>query len=1142
MTSIEKGGFYAFPSEWLPQAAKLFQAHPNGGKVLDPCAGEGEALQTLAELGLTPYANELDHDRHKSCVRRFGPLQALQGDMFQLRCSSQSFALAWVNPPYTWDLGGDEKRRELAFLKQSLKWVQPGGYVAWVVYAQHLNDLAATTFAKYCDLAEVWAVPGLHLGEYKQIIVVARMKTSELGLDPIELLRQAENPHDLGSVREAKYLLPAPLSNKKFIFAPRILTPEIIQGVLENSPLNGQLQALMTPPPPKENLRPIVQPRGMQMGLVLAGGMFNGLILETETGRMAVRSTIRVTEELKSGPTDVDMSSEEVEKQVYRTRQEVTITLLSERGEVKPLKGDAALVEFIQQYKPALLNYLETHFRPLYNFDYSPITPILKNVKIGKRGLFPTQKHVVAAVWTALQSRKGVYLVGEPGTGKSIMGATVAAALHPQMKPGQVVICICPPHLVNKWQREVAKVSPNTYCPILETVEDVRQFMEKSAQLGDEFLKVGIISRERAKLGEGWEAAVWWRKRHLPYWEVGQTPPPQAEGKERVRTQEQAHCPVCAKEIEMTKGGKLASRAWLNEKPRWCSHCKSALWRDKRSFSAVKGGQKFPSKNPRMPLGEYIAGRYPGRVYLLLADELHEMKGLTSDQGNAFSVLANASEKVLGLTGTLYGGQASSLFSLEYQLNPRVRQNYPWGKNNADKSTQLARWVQQMGCLERVVQYKPKYDDAGRFSGKSRFLMQPQEAPGASPLLVTELLDHAVFVGLTDINTMPDYDEIPVPLKMATGTELAYQEAQQKLLGYLMQCKLSGDNSFLGRYLRTLLSYPSTPHKAEKVIHRKKLRDLEGQIHETEALIHTIPPTIAEEGLNPKEQWLVNLIRGELAVGRRVGAYLEQTGTRDIQPRLAKLIQEHVPGAKTFILYGNVEAKRREEVLNQQFAAGCNVFICNPKLVQTGLDLLSFPTLVFYELSYSLYVMMQASRRAWRIIQTEACRTYYPYYQGTMEERALQLLGRKQRAAKLIYGDSGQGLSDLNDDGDDLLSELAKSLEGDAQVVDLGALFQAAATQEQSSPLWDIEEDDTQEMAPVVIEPEEMTKPEVWATEVLYPVFPRLDKPAETRRRKKRSLDAAPQEGPNTLPQREGLDAPISRLMPMRNPSQPRLF
>src|SRR5205085_1907478 len=85
----------------------------------------------------------------------------------------------------------------------------------------------------------------------------------------------------------------------------------------------------------------------------------------------------------------------------------------------------------------------------------------------------------------------------------------------------------------------------------------------------------------------------------------------------------------------------------------------------------------------------------------------------------------------------------------------------------------------------------------------------------------------------------------------------------------------------------------------------------------------------------------------------------------------------------------------------QQVSLGTNVLICNPRLVMTGLDLLDFPTILYAETDYSLYVMGQSSRRAWRLIQNKPCRVYYPYYRDLMEHKAVELIGRKQKAGRL---------------------------------------------------------------------------------------------------------------------------------------------
>jgi hypothetical protein len=47
LTSIERGGYYAFPDEHLPALASLFAPASNGGKLLDACAGEGRALNII---------------------------------------------------------------------------------------------------------------------------------------------------------------------------------------------------------------------------------------------------------------------------------------------------------------------------------------------------------------------------------------------------------------------------------------------------------------------------------------------------------------------------------------------------------------------------------------------------------------------------------------------------------------------------------------------------------------------------------------------------------------------------------------------------------------------------------------------------------------------------------------------------------------------------------------------------------------------------------------------------------------------------------------------------------------------------------------------------------------------------------------
>ncbi|MFH1115857.1 MAG: hypothetical protein V1792_18255, partial [Pseudomonadota bacterium] len=102
--------------------------------------------------------------------------------------------------------------------------------------------------------------------------------------------------------------------------------------------------------------------------------------------------------------------------------------------------------------------------------------------------------------------------------------------------------------------------------------------------------------------------------------------------------------------------------------------------------------------------------------------------------------------------------------------------------------------------------------------------------------------------------------------------------------------------------------------------------------------------------------------------------------------------------------------------------------IGNPMLVQTGLDLLDFPTIIFYQTGYSVFTLRQASRRSWRIGQNKPVRIRYLHYTGTMQERAIELVGRKLSASLAIEGKlTDDGLASMCA-GEDMTLLLAKAL------------------------------------------------------------------------------------------------------------------
>ena len=140
-----------------------------------------------------------------------------------------------------------------------------------------------------------------------------------------------------------------------------------------------------------------------------------------------------------------------------------------------------------------------------------------------------------------------------------------------------------------------------------------------------------------------------------------------------------------------------------------------------------------------------------------------------------------------------------------------------------------------------------------------------------------------------------------------------------------------------------------------------------------------------------------------------------------------KLLSE--AGYRTEIMSEKIRPDAREEWVQKHLSAGMQVLITNPSLVETGLDLNAFTTLIFYSLGYRLFTLRQASRRSWRINQTAPrVEVYLLYYKDTMQAKAMKLMASKLAVAGLIEGTfSEEGLAAMSD-VQDMTSQMAKEL------------------------------------------------------------------------------------------------------------------
>lgn len=571
------------------------------------------------------------------------------------------------------------------------------------------------------------------------------------------------------------------------------------------------------------------------------------------------------------------------------------------------------------------------------------------------------------------EDHKADFLVGEMGVGKSFMGLAVA---HLLPKANKRILIQCPGHLVKKWIREAQNTIPNCNCINLNGKSLDLLIANKIQRTKPRGTEIWVMGKERAKL----------HFQRIP---------------QRIIVAGKICCPQCGTQITA-------------DSLETCLHCKAPMW--------------MANKNSvrRYAKAEFIKRYFPKNFFdLLILDEVHELKGGGTAQGQAMSCLIARSNKVLALTGTLMGGYSSNLFYLLWRMFSRQMKK---GGFEFGRSLQFA---ERYGVIQKTYDTKDidrslNHASIGRKLGKSRV----KETPGVSPLLLPDLLlEHSTFVRLADVSdALPEYDEIIVPVDMDEEQKEAYKTLSDDLVDATAQALARGDMRLLGKMLQSLLAYPDGCRTEESVTL---------EVNGIEEVVGYAPALEIE--LLPKEEKLLEIITAEKKKGRKVAVFLEHTGTRDLLGVLEDQLQKQ-DVAPLILRSTDVTPEQREDYLKGRMqTGGYDCLVCNPNLVKTGLDLLEFPTIIFFQCGYSVFTLRQASRRSWRIGQDKPVQVFFMAYTDTMQEKALSLMAQKMETSLAIEGElSDKGLAALSESENSMMYELAKALTGKTTVKDMG--------------------------------------------------------------------------------------------------------
>lgn len=677
------------------------------------------------------------------------------------------------------------------------------------------------------------------------------------------------------------------------------------------------------------------------------------------------------------------------------------------------------IYDYMRAHASLLGERILQEYPALHPFE-DPVSPLISGLL---RKPFPAQTIAIMGVAKRWQQAKTAMVIAECGTGKTLISL---GAMHVRSAGSPFTsLAMVPPHLVEKWAREAFFTLPGIRVFLIDDLRNggdenkshgvnevrlrhgriVREGMQtalselrlrrdsassrkrRSSLCGRPALF--IVGRERAKLGYFWRHA--YRVPHSgPYLGCAvnaDTGKPVIVDDSRLTAAEFEKVKI-AETIE-TREGKS------------CRSVHSALW------------QADSDKICRMAPIEFIGRYMPGWFDYAICDEIHQLAGDTA-QGNALGTLASCTDRIVGLTGTLLGGYADDLFNTLFRLEAgRMKEHgYEWG------TTGRSSFTQDYGVLETITKVEP----ANNACSKAKTTSMVRRKPGASPLLFGEfLMQLCAFLFLEDISLeLPPYEETYLSIVMDAPMLEAYRQLEDEIRKALKAHK--GNRSVLSTMLNTLLLYPDHPYGLGTLYGAEFDHELKRNVRFVIADTRDLP----QDQLYSKERRLIEEIKRELAEGRRCQVFAVYTQKHDVTARLQRILSNE--GIRTTVLRSSVDTSKREAWYARQIKDGVQVVISHPKLVETGLDLLDFPTIIFYESGYSLHTLRQASRRSWRIGQRRPVRVKFLCYEGTMQTACLRLMGKKLLVALTMEGKfAGEGLQNIDED-DDMLSAMAREL------------------------------------------------------------------------------------------------------------------
>ena len=655
---------------------------------------------------------------------------------------------------------------------------------------------------------------------------------------------------------------------------------------------------------------------------------------------------------------------------------------------IKAFSGEKKADSFNWDKIETIQDYIYTFLEPIKNKISKTITPLYNPNNINDKifdGVkpFKGQIPIIQGGIEVLKQDKFVYLGAEMGCGKTICGIKINHNYLKLNKHNYTTLVIAPAITLSQWVDEIKRsFNEKANIVILKKTEDFIRWY-KSRNTHNSQITYLLIGKETFKLSYATEPSYNKSKQLVQFKEMDDYYKNNYYTKRdymystKKQIKEVLTCPKCGcplKNPNITSEDKFFEDKDFkkpNKGNHKCSNCGEVLW------SATY------NKTKKTSTIDYIH-RKGIKFDSIILDEAHESNNSGSIIGNATrTVLRNHTKKVIALSGTNNNGYASSLHNLFMALCPN--------KLIKDGCLDVKDFVKKYGTLQAIT---PLKDENRRYYSRGKAEIRDsefKEIEGINPIVFTKYLaSNSIFSTLNDLKgDLPPINEMYVPIKPLNQQ----YSATRNLFEDIKKANCFNAKMYIDSIIK---HYINNPVEWEGI-----------EITNGDNPKIVKPQNLYIEGNLPKEDELVNIVKQEHSEGRKVwiytdfnngGNYMKET---PIPKRLKKALEDE--GLRVFLLSTSVSTYDRKETIE------CNkdkydVFICNPRLVNVGINLVFCPTYIFYMPSYRVDIVSQASRRGYRANSTLENRIYHLYYEGTIEDDIIKRYQRKLAESNAING------------------------------------------------------------------------------------------------------------------------------------------